>query len=263
MDIVASLLVGVLIGGGIIYFVLQKTQGKTIIEEYESQIESLKAQHQQSLKEARNRSLDGSRAVIKGKIAEQLAPILPEFKYLPSDARFIGDPVDYVIFNGYTDMKDDNGDKHELEVVLLDVKTGHSSLSRHQQAILSAIEAGRIRFETIRPNVAERQHSNSFNPSHISELQRRSPVKPCGTSEIQHQNPLSPPFSVTVPPLKVNGFSDIRKTYPRAYEHWTNDEEEKLKARYKEGATINDLAKEFQRKPGGIHSRLKRLGLLP
>lgn len=249
---------------------MQKTQRKTIIEEYkiqiqefESQIESLKIQHQQSLKEARNRSLDGSRAVIKGKIAEQLAPILPEFKYLPSDARFIGDPIDYVIFNGYTNMKDNNGDTHELEVVLLDVKTGHSSLSRHQDAILSAIEAGRIRFETIRPNTSEQQSEDTLNPSKPLEQQPLSTVKPLYTSEIQFPNPLRPPVPMTVPPLKVNGFSDVRKTYPRAYEHWTGNEEEKLKARFKEGATINNLAKEFQRKPGGIYSRLRRLGLLP
>ena len=44
-----------------------------------------------------------SRAVLKGKMAEQFAPILPEFQYLPSDAKFLGDPVDYVVFDGYTD----------------------------------------------------------------------------------------------------------------------------------------------------------------
>ena len=30
-------------------------------------------------------------------MAEQFAPVLPEFQYLPSDAKFMGDPVDYII----------------------------------------------------------------------------------------------------------------------------------------------------------------------
>jgi predicted Holliday junction resolvase-like endonuclease len=118
MEIVVSLLLGIVVGSILTYYVVQRTQQRTIVKDYEAQIQFLKEQHQQALKEAKNRSLDGSRAVIKGKIAEQLAPVLPNFKYLPSDARFIGDPIDYVIFNGYTDIKDNGGNEHNLEVVV-------------------------------------------------------------------------------------------------------------------------------------------------
>ena len=34
-----------------------------------------------------------SRAVLGGKFVEQLAPYLPEFKYDPTEARFIGSPI--------------------------------------------------------------------------------------------------------------------------------------------------------------------------
>jgi predicted Holliday junction resolvase-like endonuclease len=149
MEIVVSLLLGIIIGSAFTYYVLQKTQQRKTVREYETQIQVLKEQHQQALKDARNRSLDGSRAVIKGKIAEQLAPVLPNFKYLPSDARFIGDPIDYVIFNGYTDIKDNGGNENNLEVVILDVKTGQANLSQFQQAIARAINAGRVRFEVV------------------------------------------------------------------------------------------------------------------
>ena len=88
MEIVVSLLLGIIIGSAVTYYVLQKINLRKTVREYETQIQVLKEQHQQALKDARNRSLDGSRAVIKGKIAEQLAPVLPNFKYLPSDARF-------------------------------------------------------------------------------------------------------------------------------------------------------------------------------
>jgi predicted Holliday junction resolvase-like endonuclease len=104
-------------------------------------------------KKIRQSAADGSRAVIKGRVAEQLAPLLPGFDYNPSDARFIGDPVDYVIFHGYTDFKDGKtreGNAH-VEIVILDVKTGGSAgLTREQRAIRDAIAAQRVRFEVAR-----------------------------------------------------------------------------------------------------------------
>lgn len=232
MEIVISLLLGTIIGSATTYYILQKSQQRKITREYESQIQTLKEQHQQALREASNRSLDGSRAVIKGKIAEQLAPVLPSFKYLPSDARFIGDPIDYIIFNGFTDIKDNGGSESNLEVVILEVKTGQASLSQSQQAIARAIDAGRVRFEIIRPEISDRERLKSHSNS--------------------SQDLLSKAYSV----------KEIQKIHSRAYEPWTVDEDERLRHRFKQGATINDLVSEFQRKPGGIRSRLKKLGVV-
>ena len=233
MEIVVSLLLGIIIGSAVTYYVLQKIQQRKTVREYETHIQVLKEQHQQALKDARNRSLDGSRAVIKGKIAEQLAPILPNFKYLPSDARFIGDPIDYVIFNGYTDIKDNGGNENDLEVVILDVKTGQANLSKLQQAIAKAINAGRVRFEVVRPETSKQEGARAYDKSSEQALPERS-------------------YSVKV----------IQETHPRAYEPWTKAEDERLRQRYRQSVAINDLAGEFQRKPGGIRSRLKKLGLL-
>lgn len=72
-------------------------------------------------------------------MAEQFAPILPEFQYLPSDAKFLGDPVDYVVFDGYTDFRDGDGDAEDIEVILLDIKSG-ARLSKGQQAIARLFE---------------------------------------------------------------------------------------------------------------------------
>jgi len=33
-----------------------------------------------------------SRAVLGGQFSEQLAPFLPDFKYLPTECRFVGKP---------------------------------------------------------------------------------------------------------------------------------------------------------------------------
>ena len=96
-----------------------------------------------ALEAARRESVARSRSTLHGKLAEQMAPLLPGFPYRPADARFLGDPVDYVIFRGRSDGE-------VTEVVLLEVKQGASALSGVQRAIARAVEAGKVRFEVCR-----------------------------------------------------------------------------------------------------------------
>lgn len=102
-----------------------------------------------SEKAFREDALARSRVVLKGALAEQLAPIFKVFGYNPSDARFIGDPVDYVIFDGYTEVRERKEDK-PITVILADVKTGQASLTYEQRRIKRGIERGAVKFEVIR-----------------------------------------------------------------------------------------------------------------
>ena len=52
------------------------------------------------LKKVRQDSVRQSQAVISGKVYEQLLPYLPEFPFNPKDVRFLGSPVDLVVFDG-------------------------------------------------------------------------------------------------------------------------------------------------------------------
>ena len=98
----------------------------------------------------RKDATDRSRVVIKGKIAEHMVPMIPAvFRYEPSDARFIGAPIDYLIFDGYTRVKDGNSDE-PIVVVLADIKTGNLQLNKTERKIKEAVEAGRVKWETIR-----------------------------------------------------------------------------------------------------------------
>lgn len=121
-----------------------------IVRAYEGKIQNLESEHQAALDHARRSSVNQSRAVLKGKMAEQVAPLLPGFTYWPADARFLGDPIDYVIFDGYSACKDDLTDGRDIEIVMLDIKHGKSVLSREQRRIADAIMAGRVRFEVVR-----------------------------------------------------------------------------------------------------------------
>lgn len=150
MSIWMAMLIGVCIGVVLTTLILSQTRNGKIKAEYERYIAELQLEHQQALINAQKRSVNTSRAVLKGKMAEQFAPILPEFQYLPSDAKFLGDPVDYVVFDGYTDLRDGQGKVDDIEIVLIDIKSGGARLTKGQQAIAQAIQQGRIRFETIR-----------------------------------------------------------------------------------------------------------------
>ena len=48
----------------------------------------------------RKAAIARSRQIIGGNFSEQLAPYLPDFPYDPTEARFIGKPVDFLVFSG-------------------------------------------------------------------------------------------------------------------------------------------------------------------
>src|SRR5512145_1108581 len=86
--------------------------------------------------EIRKDSVNRSRSTLKGRIAEQMAPVLPDFCFNPADARFIGSPVDYVIFDGLTRVADEK--EQEIQIVFMDVKKGSGALTRTQRLIKRA-----------------------------------------------------------------------------------------------------------------------------
>jgi predicted Holliday junction resolvase-like endonuclease len=94
--------------------------------------------------EIRRDAVARSKGVVAGKVVEHLAPYFDGFPYNPKDARFLGSPVDLVIFDGL-----DEGALRE--VVFVEVKTGASALTARERAIRDAIKAGRVRWEEYRP----------------------------------------------------------------------------------------------------------------
>jgi predicted Holliday junction resolvase-like endonuclease len=137
-----------------------------IARAYEARIQELEDNHRQAVVHARRHSTQRSRAVLKGKMAEQMAPLLPGFPYWPADARFLGDPVDYLVFDGYSACKDNHASGDDLDVVILDIKQGKSVLTREQRQIARAIEEGRVRFEVVRVFADGRVRSRVWRPHH-------------------------------------------------------------------------------------------------
>ena len=91
----------------------------------------------------REQAVQRSLAVTAGKVHEQLVPYLPEFGFNPKDARFLGSPVDLIVFDGLA-----AGDVQR--VVFLEIKTGGAPLTGRERQVRDAIEARRVAWAELR-----------------------------------------------------------------------------------------------------------------
>jgi predicted Holliday junction resolvase-like endonuclease len=93
-------------------------------------------------KEIRKEAIERSRQVLEGRFKEQLAPILPEFKYNPSDARFLGTPIDFIIFDGASENK-------IRKIIFLEIKSGESKLTEKERQIENLVKDKKIEFKVL------------------------------------------------------------------------------------------------------------------
>ncbi len=94
-------------------------------------------------KKIRQDAIKKSEAVIRGKVTEHLIPYFPDFEYNPKDARFLGTPVDFIIFDGLSE-----GEMNK--VVFVEVKSGKSgALSPREKLVRDCIGRGKVSYEII------------------------------------------------------------------------------------------------------------------
>src|SRR5664279_3258170 len=114
--------------------------GRTLTAEYDLKMLQWRGTYEANI---RADAILRSAAVIRGKVSEHLAPFI-HFPYNPRDARFIGSPIDIIVFNGA-------GDGNITEVVFLEVKSGDSaSLTVRQRQIRALIEAKKVEWRELR-----------------------------------------------------------------------------------------------------------------
>lgn len=95
------------------------------------------------LPKLRQESVKKSREVLTGQFSEQLAPFLPNFPYSPTECRFVGKPIDLIVFKGLDG-------KEPSEVIFVEVKSGKSTLSTVERKLRDVIKKGKIRWEEFR-----------------------------------------------------------------------------------------------------------------
>ena len=93
----------------------------------------------------REDAVQRSLAVTAGKVHEQLVPYLPEFGFNPKDARFLGSPVDLVVFDGLAAGQ-------VQRIVFLEVKTGGAPLTARERQVREVIQAREVDWAELRLN---------------------------------------------------------------------------------------------------------------
>jgi predicted Holliday junction resolvase-like endonuclease len=97
-------------------------------------------------KEIRQDAVNKSQSVTMGKMTEHIVPYLPGFGFNPSDARFIGSPIDLLVFDG---LDEDCLKK----IVFIEIKTGNSALSPRERLVRDAILAKNIEWRQVKVNL--------------------------------------------------------------------------------------------------------------
>ena len=113
-------------------------------------------------KEIRQDAIDKSQSITYGKMTEHVVPCLPGFRFNPSDARFIGSRIDFVVFDGL-------GDGEVKRIVFIEIKTGMSNLSARVRNVRNAVQDKN--FESLEIKV------NLDNPEILQEYTTRRNTK--------------------------------------------------------------------------------------
>lgn len=159
LELIWAIVVSIIVVILAIIVVILTIRERRIKRNYEDENRNLK----ESIPRERADAVKQSRSTLKGKIGEQMSPLFPEFysKYEPADARFIGSPIDYIIFKNMGKFSKDK--KELIEIIFLDIKTGSPTLSSLQNAIKSAVKFGRIDFQVL-PLRIEQQRNLENKP---------------------------------------------------------------------------------------------------
>lgn len=91
----------------------------------------------------RSDAIKRSLAVVSGKVTEHLAPYMGAFPYNPKDVRFLGSPVDLIVFDG---MSEDA----LRQIVFLEIKTASATLTTRERRIRDAVEGKRVVWQEFR-----------------------------------------------------------------------------------------------------------------
>jgi predicted Holliday junction resolvase-like endonuclease len=75
--------------------------------------------------DAKREAVKRSRSVLSGIFAEQFAPYLPDFPFSPTEAKFIGAPIDFLVFKGIDAQ-------HIDEVIFVEVKSGSARMNSNE-----------------------------------------------------------------------------------------------------------------------------------
>lgn len=97
-----------------------------------------------------------------------------------------------------------------------------------------------------------------WNTSDIARFEWREPEPSSGQREPEVARAKPEMFPVG----SVEWRADVKSRYPKAYLAWSPSEDDQLREEFNRGDAISSMVLSHQRQPGGIRSRLVKLGLI-
>lgn len=121
----------------LIYFIIKNIEWRIKFEQ------RVKEEIEKREYEIRRDAIKRSARILSGKALEKLIPFLKEFPYDAHDLRWIGDPIDFIIFDGFSSGKIN-------KVVFCEIKSGKSKLSSLQKKIKDIIKNKKVEWNEFR-----------------------------------------------------------------------------------------------------------------
>jgi predicted Holliday junction resolvase-like endonuclease len=128
LTIVLMLIIGIiaLILGLFIGFLLLKNK-------FEKKLDAI-------LKTEREDAIKRSRSVLTGQFSEQISPYMPGFPYSPTECKFLGKPIDFIVFKG--------ADSNNIEeVIFLEIKSCDAKLNKQEKNLKKTILQKKVKWD--------------------------------------------------------------------------------------------------------------------
>ncbi len=136
LDIILTSLIAVLLVV-IIYFIFKNREWKIKFEQ------RFKEWLEKEERRIREDAIARSARTLSGKTLEKLIPFLEKFKHNSHDVKWLGDPIDLVVFDGYSEG-------NPQKITFLEVKSGNSKLTPNQNKIKKLVEKKKVEWEEFR-----------------------------------------------------------------------------------------------------------------
>jgi predicted Holliday junction resolvase-like endonuclease len=104
---------------------------------YTNDLKEIKEMIKSSERFVRMDAVKRSKRTLLGKLWEQVSPYLPKFPFKPSDMKFLGSPIDFIIFDGASE-------NDIQKIIFLEIKSGGSKLSPQELKLKKVIEEGKV-----------------------------------------------------------------------------------------------------------------------
>jgi len=119
---------------------MEQHASDAIKRETDLQIKKWKSEEERNI---RQDAIKRSRDVIHGKVTEHMIPFFPSFPWNPADARFLGSPIDFIVFDGLSEGE-------VRDIILVEVKSGvRRVLTPRERSVEKCVRRGSVDFTVL------------------------------------------------------------------------------------------------------------------